>query len=142
MCRSSQNVIVQIKERYGSKLFLDLIENNILPNLNRGCEDKKFVVDQFPVLVCSTVRDWFTKQNKLSLLILPPNSSDLNPVSKLCDYIVKTLNSKRVDVKNVTELWKNISETFHAVTTTTFVGDCITQIPVLIETIAVNEGNS
>lgn len=98
-------------------------------------------MDQFPVHVCSAVRDWFTKQTNLSLLILPPNSADLNPVSKLCDYVAKTLNSRQLDVKNVTELLKNVVDTFHNVASTTFVADCIMQIPRLIEMIAQNGGN-
>lgn len=117
------------------------MESNVLPIVNDGCQDRTFVMDQFPVHICSAVTDWFKKQTNISLLLLPPNSFDLNPVSKVCDQIATTLNSKNIDIKSASELWKSVSDIFYTATSTTFISDCIMQIPHIIETIAENGGN-
>jgi len=69
-------------------------------------------MDQFPVHICSPVKQSFNEQHGISLLLLPGKSGHFNIFYKIGGHLVKHLNSQSVDLKSVDEFWVVVSNGF------------------------------
>lgn len=121
------NCISKIEGRYGSEQFCFMMKNNIVPILKKEAE-RVFIMDRFPVHICSVVRQWFNEQNGISLSLLPGKSGDFNPVAKVGEALVKHLNSHPVDVKTVEELWSAVSNEFKKICTPSFIQNALVEM--------------
>lgn len=110
------NCIARIEGRFGSKQYVDLLNEYILPVCSTGPPNRLFVVDNFPVHLSSSIKEWFTTKDKIDYIVLPPKSSDLMPISKLGNAIVDHVNSSvQNDIKNNSDLYKAIVQSFQTI---------------------------
>lgn len=117
----------KIQGRYGSDQFVAIMKNNIVPIL-RNDADRVFIMDQFPVHICSAVKQWFNEQHGISLLLLPGKSGDFNIVSKIGEDLVKHLNSQSIDLKSVDELWVVVSNGLKKLCTPSVIQNALLEI--------------
>jgi len=108
---SGHHLIAKIEGRYGSEQFLSLMKKHIAMQAE-NIPQQPYVMDQFPVHSCAAVKSWFTSR-KGNILLLPPNSSDLMPIAKLAEWIVKRINCQRTDINNCSLLWERVYESFN-----------------------------
>lgn len=119
-----------------------LLDDHIKPAL--GADNKpplSFIVDQFPVHLCSPVRNWFSSHDGINLAVLPPKSMDLMPVHKICDLIVDHINRLDVDVTNVNDLWNTTSQNFSRMSRKGLFNTALTEMSDLDRMICENNGN-
>lgn len=111
-----------------------------MPYLDGGAK-RNFIVDQFPVHKCEAVKEWFSRQSGLTLLILPPNSGDLMPVGSIADTIIKKLKSDSVNVSSTDELLRQVSVSFSTVCNTAIFKDTIMTIPNVVKHVCESDDN-
>lgn len=102
---------------------------------------RNFIVDQFPVHKCEAVKEWFARQSGLSLVILPPNASDLMPVGSIADIIIKKLKSDSADVSSTDELFCQVSKSFSNVCNTAIFKDTIMTVPNVVKHVCESDDN-
>lgn len=101
-----------------------MMKTHIVPILKKDAEIV-FFMDQFPVHVCSVVKQWFHDQQGIKLMLLPPKSGDFNPVSQVGEALVKHFDWKRVEVKTVDDLWITVSTGFKEICTSSIVHNAV-----------------
>ncbi len=100
--------MTKIEGRFGSQQFISMVEKHIVPTLQEG-KERQCVMDKFPVHICTAVEQCFTANKAVSSLIPPSNFGELMPVGKICERIVKLLNSDGINVDSNDVLWEHIS---------------------------------
>ena len=132
----------QIQGRYGSDQMIRMLDDHIGPAVGgSGQPQMTFIVDNFPVHLCSPVRDWFSTHDGVTLCVLPPKSMDLMPVHKICDLIVEHTNRQNVDVTSVNVLWNTILENFKKMLGKGLFNSALTETADLAKMICDNNGN-
>lgn len=125
--QSGPNNLARIQGRYGSAQFFSMMNNHIVPILKKEVE-RIFIMDLFPIHVCSAVKKWFDEREGINLMLLPAKSCDFNPISQVGDALVRHINWKRVEVKNLDELWLNVSTGFKEICTNSIVQNAVFDI--------------
>ena len=134
--------ISKIQGRYGSDQMIRLLDEHIGPALVGDHQPPvSFILDQFPVHLCSPVKDWFSRHDGINLAVLPPKSMDLMPVHKIGDLLVDHINRQDVDIQNVDALWNSISKNFSAMSRKGLFNTTLAEISELAKMICENNGN-
>ena len=134
--------IGKIDGRYGSDQCVSLLcKNEKLNQDTVGCH-QLYIMDQFPVHLCSAVKSWFKSKKSATQLILPPKSGDLMPVIQVAEHLVQKLNSNRVDIQDRNELWEHVSALFHDPSTRAMIRNAIAHFPDILKNVFETGGNN
>ena len=100
--------LVEVKEALTSKAYIELLNNNLVPEANKLYENKdwQFQQDNTPAYTSKKVEKWFKDKN-IKLIKQPAMSPDMNPI-KLIWIKIKTFVKKK-NPKNKKELLKYIN---------------------------------
>jgi len=134
--------IGQIDGRYGSDQCVSLLSKNEQLKQDNVGRNQLYIMDQFPVHLCSAVKSWFNSKKSASQLILPPKSGDLMPVIQVAEQLVQNLNSVRVDIQDKVELWENVSAVFHDPATRAIIRNAIVNFPDILKNVFESGGNN
>ncbi len=134
--------ISKIQGRFGSDQMIRLLDEHIKPAVGKGDRSPtSFIVDNFPVHLCSPVRDWFSSHDGIALAVLPPKSMDLMPVHKICDLIVEHINRQDLDINSVNVLWNTVSENFNVMSRKGLFNSDLAEMSALAKMICDSNGN-
>jgi hypothetical protein len=117
----SPGVMLHIEERLNSNVYIRILENVMVPSVERIFPNNNFIFqqDNCPVHTAHRVREWFADRN-INVLDWPRRSPDLNPIENLWGLLVKKIEQQRLVFHNRDELrtaiiqaWHTLPEDYH-----------------------------
>jgi hypothetical protein len=101
-------VLCHIEERLTSHVYINLLQNVMVPSATNLFPENYYVFqqDNCPVHTANIVSEWFT-DNDISLLNWPSRSPDLNPMEKN----VRPQNAQQL-LEILTNAWETITQNY------------------------------
>lgn len=100
---------VQIDGRFVKEKYLDILNNILLPSIERRFPNRrvKFIQDNSPIHKAIVVRQWFREHPNIQVLPWPPKGADMNPIENVWGDMVKDLEGSAATTKE--ELFEKVS---------------------------------
>ena len=133
-------VMKLIEDKFDSKLYIKLLETNILPHVTAL---SPFVHDHFPVHMSTAVKAWAAANKFVFFQNWPKKSGDLMPLTDVFEKIVLHVNRQGTKISSQAQLWATVQNAFHCICDDDrYITSVFDKIPETLKTIAINNGNS
>lgn len=84
------NQLIEIETKFTSKDYINLLKEEILPAIREKYPPPQkvyFVQDQCPIHMAKGVKNFFSTEENLEIIQLPPKGADLNPIENIWGVI-------------------------------------------------------